>query len=112
MPWVLHANDKDITLDEENFLLVQGQWTPSFSEGLAIHLRVTLGPLHWMIITLLRHYYEEKGKVPTLRYLVGQLRQQEAFKDISSSDLYQAFTDQPLKQGCQLAGLPKPPHCL
>lgn len=112
MPLILHVNHEDIALDEDNFLLIQSQWSPAFSEALADHLNITLSPLHWTMMTLLRGYYDENGKVPTLRYVVQQLRQQAAFKDINSSDLYHAFTDQPLKQACQLAGLPKPPHCL
>lgn len=112
MPLSLSVEGKTIALDEEHFLFIHNQWTPAFPPALASHLVITLTPLHWAMITLLRDYYEAEGKVPTLKYVVEQLRQQDAFQTLCSSDLYQAFTDQPLKQACQLAGLPKPPHCL
>ena len=112
MPRILHVEHEAIPLDEENFLLIHAQWSLAFVNALAQTLSITLTPLHWAMITSAREHYKETGKVPTLKYLVDWLRKQENFKNLSSADLYHGFTEQPLKQTCQLAGLPKPPHCL
>lgn len=108
----LSLNGQTIQLTEENFLFFPKDWSPPVTEKLAELLNVELTPLHWDIIYLLRKNYEQTQSSPKLRYLIETLRQNPIWHTLKSSDLYQIFTDQPLKQACQLAGLPKPPHCL
>jgi len=54
-------------LDEEGFLIDPHDWEPSFSEGRATEMKISLTKEHWDLINLIRYKYLALGALPSMR---------------------------------------------
>ncbi len=97
--------DKQVTLNDEGFLVNPEEWTPDIAEALAQEEGITLTPRHWEVIRFVRAYYEEHGKSPTLRQITTGA-------GIPTKELFQLFPKGPAKKVARIAGVPKPEGCV
>jgi TusE/DsrC/DsvC family sulfur relay protein len=65
---------------------------------------------HKQAIEILRVFYEVYERHPGMRVLVKKLQAAGIIE--STQGLYILFGEYPLRTMSQLAGLPKPPHCV
>lgn len=98
--------------DAEGYLRHLEDWTQSAAEEIAEKEGIKLTENHWKVINFLRDFYGEYQLSPTMRVLIKLLREKYGEEFAVSSKLYHLFPEGPVKQGCKIAGLPKPPHCM
>jgi TusE/DsrC/DsvC family sulfur relay protein len=67
---------------------------------------------HWEVVNFLRNYYQEYQIAPAVRVLIKAIRKTLGPEKGSSRYLYQLFPYGPARQGCKIAGLPKPTSCI
>jgi tRNA 2-thiouridine synthesizing protein E len=96
----------------QGYLLDWQSWTSEIAQTIANQEQIELTPLHWDIIYFLREYYQQYQTTPPMRVLVKILQQNLPQHQLDSPSLYRLFPLGPVKQGCKIAGLPKPPHCI
>jgi tRNA 2-thiouridine synthesizing protein E len=103
---LIEINGKKIELNEEGFLVRDGDWAKEVAEFLAREDGIeTLTEEHWSVINFIRNYYLENKLAPMVRLLCKNtgfpLRQ-----------IYELFPSGPAKGACKIAGLPKPDGCV
>ena len=96
--------------DREGFLVSTSDWTPEVAALIAKDFGITLLTQHWVIIDLLRRYYQQYGLSPPSRVLMTLLKR-EHDPEFSSIALMQLFGGRARRQLAQIAGLPKPSDC-
>jgi tRNA 2-thiouridine synthesizing protein E len=96
----------------EGYLTNWQDWNETIALQLAAEEQIALTPAHWQVIHYLRLFYENYEHTPVMRILVKQLQLHYPEQSIDSPYLYTLFPKGPIKQGCKIAGLPKPPHCI
>ena len=102
----------DYAVDEEGYLANINDWTPAIAEDLAADEKIELTDRHWDIINFLREYYEEYQIAPAVRVLTKAVGKKFGKEFGTSKYLYELFPYGPGKQGCKIAGLPKPTGCI
>lgn len=94
------------------FLLDADDWDEAVAMALAEIHGITLKPIHWKIIYLLRDYCSKSDRPLSMRVL------SQAVKDNLNADyarsiyLMQLFGPSPATMAARLSGLPKPKNCL
>jgi tRNA 2-thiouridine synthesizing protein E len=101
-----------LLLDERGFLVERERWTPAVAEALAGRDGVVLEADHWVMMNLLRDYFDEFQVEPPMRALLQRLRQQTGDPDWDSRRLYRLFPQGPVREGSRYAGLPIPLSCI
>ncbi|MCA1925103.1 MAG: TusE/DsrC/DsvC family sulfur relay protein [Thiobacillus sp.] len=104
MPYVV--NGEELETGEEDFLL-EANFSDDVPPVIAANEKITLTDEHWTIINWLREKYKEDGQTPNFRNMVLQLDEDYPGTDWKKK-LYELFPNQPARQGCRIAGLPKP----
>lgn len=99
-------------LDDYGHLAIGAQWSPEVAKHLAGGDGIELSAAHWMVIRILREYYDEFGIEASMRAIVKLLREQSAEEFASSRALYRLFPEGPVRQGSRYAGLPIPVSCI
>jgi TusE/DsrC/DsvC family sulfur relay protein len=105
-------NGKTHHTDEEGYLTHLADWTPEVAAHLAQGEGLTLSDLHWEVITFLRDYYNEYQIAPAVRVLTKAFGKKYGEEKGNSKYLHELFPYGPAKQGCKIAGLPKPTGCV
>jgi TusE/DsrC/DsvC family sulfur relay protein len=102
---VRNVDGKEVTFDEEGFLLDPDSWNERLAEMLALEDGLPeLSTIHWHVISFLRQYYFANGKAP----LNSELRKGTG---LSLSEIEACFP-RGIRQGARrLAGLPNPRGC-
>ena len=106
---------KGLTLnntDKDGYLLHLQDWNEEVAQLLAERENLFLSEEHWLVINFLRNFYQEYNIVPAMRVLVKELAKQMPAEKSNSSHLQQLFPGGLFRQGCKLAGLPKPARCV
>ncbi len=98
--------------DQHGHLVDRNAWDETIAAQLAAEGSITLRDEHWQVIEFLRNFYAEYEHIPPMRLLVKTIAQKLGPEIGNSPYLYTLFPDGPVKQGCKIAGLPKPPHCI
>lgn len=80
-------------------------WDRSIATNLARKIGIEMSDLHWELVALLRHHYEEYGSIDYARDLTGMLEQRFSPQG-GLRYLYTLFPGGPITQGCHIAGLP------
>ena len=102
---------KDISVDENGYLINRNDWTPEIAIELAKIENIELSKTHHEIINFLREYYEEFQVAPAVRVLIKAVGKQLGNAKGNSAYMYDLFPGGPGKQACKIAGLPKPAAC-
>lgn len=104
-------NDTALQTDAEGYLLNLADWSPEVATRLAHAEGITLTESHWEVIHFLRGYYAEYQIAPAVRVMTKAIAKQLGEEKGNSQYLHELFPYGPAKQGCKLAGLPKPTGC-
>jgi len=108
----IEVNGRIVETDEQGYLRDPDDWSEEFAERTAERDGVTLYDDHWGLILYFRDYYNEAQRHPTMRDIVLALGKQHGrrFHDgkAYAKYLYRLFPNDPVRELCKLAGLPKP----
>ncbi|SIT10606.1 TusE/DsrC/DsvC family sulfur relay protein [Neptunomonas antarctica] len=104
--------DKDLTLDDEGYLLDLTDWSEAVAEYLSNEEQIQLTDAHWEIIHVIRDFYRQYELSPAMRPLVKAVGITLGDDKGKSIYLMKLFPQSPAKQAAKLAGLPKPTNCL
>lgn len=107
--WV---DGRHIETTEQGFLVDSGLWNERVAVCLAAANGVDLTDAHWEIVRFIRDYYLRYRHLPNARMFVKAVERSLGRDKGNSRYLYRLFSDNPLKQSCLIAGLPKPPSCI
>jgi len=105
-------NESSIESDPNGYLLSLDDWSEDVALRLADEEGIELTVQHWEIINFLRDYYLEYGNSPNVRSLMKIITRRLGAEKGSRKYLYDLFPLGPSRQGCRLAGLPKPNDCI
>lgn len=100
-----------IEADEEGFLTDISAWNPDLALRIAQLENIPMSDDHWEVINYLRAYYLEYQITPGMRVLIEAIRNTLGAAKGNSKYLYELFPEGPVRQGCKIAGLPKPTSC-
>ena len=103
---------REIETDPEGFLRELSDWSESLANAIAEKESLALTEAHWEVINFLRQGYAQSGTVPNMRLLQKAFLQEYGAEKGNSKYLYALFPYGPAKQGCRIAGLPKPTGCV
>ena len=98
--------------NKEGYLLHWEDWNEAMGEEIAKEENLFLTEEHWMVIRELRDFYSKYQHTPVMRIFIKHMRTVFPEEKANSVYMYTLFPNGPIKQGCKIAGLPKPPHCI
>jgi tRNA 2-thiouridine synthesizing protein E len=101
-----------IALDEHGHLENPQEWNESVAGAMADMDGQTLSEAHWVVIGILRDYYQDFEIEPPMRALVKEMKVRGSGNHAGSLELYRLFPEGPVKQGSRYAGLPIPLSCI
>lgn len=101
-----------IETDREGYLRNLGDWGQEAAFQIAEAEGIKLTADHWQVIEFLREFYQTYQIIPSMRVLVKTLGQRMDPEKANSHYLQSLFPGGIIKQGCKLAGLPKPNRCI
>jgi TusE/DsrC/DsvC family sulfur relay protein len=108
----IEVDGKTLQTDEEGYLADIGQWEPKVADHMAQTDGIELTDAHWVVLNILRDYYNEYQSAPPIRVLNKTIGKKVG-KDKGNSDyVYSLFPEGPAVQACKYAGLPKPTGCV
>jgi len=105
-------NESSIESDPNGYLLNLDDWSESIAVSIADAEGIDLTVKHWEIINFLRDYYLEYGSSPNVRSLMKILAKKLGPEKGTRKYLYDLFPHGPSRQGCKIAGLPRPNDCI
>jgi len=106
------VEDKTINTDKQGYLQNLIDWSEQIAKIIAANEKLDLTAEHWEIIYFLRNFYQEFQTTPPIRILVKEIEKRFGAEKGNSVYLHQLFPGGPAKQGCKIAGLPKPVKCI
>ena len=106
------VKDKDVSVDEEGYLVNLADWNEEVAKAMAAEDNLALTDSHWEVINFLRDYYAEFQVAPAIRVLTKAIGRKLGPEKGNSKYLYELFPYGPAKQACRYAGLPKPTGCI
>jgi len=98
--------------DNEGFLKDVSLWSPELAAVIADAENIELNDDAWEVVNFLRHYYEQYQIAPGARILTKAIKDKLGPDKGNSNYLYGLFPYGPGRQGCKIAGLPKPTGCI
>lgn len=101
-----------IETDPEGYLQDLSLWSEGLAKAIANKEGLSLTQNHWEVINFLRQGYAESGTVPNIRLMQKAMTKEYGPEKGNSKYLYELFPYGPAKQGCRIAGLPKPTGCV
>jgi len=106
-------NGITVETDPEGYLSDLSLWSKELAESIAAREKLELTGNHWEVINFLRQGFAESGTVPNVRLMQKAMSREHGpekgnSKKGNSKYLYELFPYGPAKQGCRIAGLPKP----
>ncbi len=108
----IEARGRKIATDEEGYLADRSQWNKDVAVALANDEHIDMSETHWGLIDYVRQYYAENQVHATMHMLVKNLGtvSGKTFHEEKGyvNYLYQLFPNDPIRQLCKIAGLPKP----
>lgn len=97
--------------DAEGYLLNLMDWDEGVAKQIAARENLVLTSDHWVIIIFLRNFYLEYKIIPAMRVAIKELQPILGSEKSTSVYLQNLFPNGFFRQGCKLAGLPKPTRC-
>ena len=107
----INVNGRDVKLDGEGYLFDFKEWEKDIGLALAEHEKLKMTDDHWTVVDLLRGFYSENESIPTARDISKLMGDTLGQEKSTSKYLAELFLNEPIKQSCRIAGLPKMPGC-
>ena len=101
-----------IATDPEGYLRDLSEWSEDLANAIANKEGLALTQNHWEVLNFLRQGFTETGTVPNIRLMQKAMTREYGPEKGNSKYLYELFPYGPAKQGCRIAGLPKPTGCV
>ena len=98
--------------DDEGYLIDNSAWNPQLAELISNAENIELTDDAWEVVNFIRQYYEQYQIAPGARILTKAIKDKLGEDKGNSNYLYGLFPYGPGKQGCKIAGLPKPTSCI
>jgi tRNA 2-thiouridine synthesizing protein E len=108
----IEVGGKTLETDEEGYLADIGEWEPEVAQSMARKDGIELTEAHWVILNILRDYYNEYQSAPAIRVLNKTIGKKVGKDKGNSKYVYELFPEGPAVQACKYAGLPKPTGCV
>jgi TusE/DsrC/DsvC family sulfur relay protein len=105
-------NGTVIEHDDEGYLTDVSVWNRQLAELIAQAENIEMNDDVWEVVNFLRQYYEQYEIAPGARILVKAIKNKLGPDKGNSNHLYGLFPYGPGRQGCKIAGLPKPTSCI
>lgn len=104
-------------VDKQGFLISYLEWDEEFALSKLsevnrnLEQKLIFVDKHWKCFAVLRKFYSEFERHPSMRILIKLLKQAELVNN--TVELHELFGPKELLRTMSLlAGLPKPPHCI
>ncbi|SFV86909.1 tRNA 2-thiouridine synthesizing protein E [hydrothermal vent metagenome] len=105
----MEIEGNNIELDNEGYLTNPDQWQRNVAIELAKIENLELNDEHWMVLNLMRDFYNEEGVIPDVRHIFKQMG---VDLDISKKDakakLFALFPYGYVQQACKISGMRRP----
>ena len=108
----IEIGGKTLETDEEGYLANISEWEQGVAEFMARADGIELTEEHWVVLNILRDYYNEFQTAPAIRVLNKTIGKQVGKDKGNSKYVYGLFPEGPAVQACKYAGLPKPTGCV
>ena len=69
----MEVNGEIIDLDNEGYLIEPNQWSREVAIDIATEENLELKDEHWIVLGLMRDFYNENGIAPDVRHIFKQL---------------------------------------
>lgn len=106
------VNGTAIEHDDEGYIVNLDEWSRDLAAEIAKAENLEMTENHWKVIDFLRTYYDEFQLAPAVRVLVKNAKKKLGAEIGNSKTLDAMFPQGAAKQGCKIAGLPKPTGCV
>ena len=106
------VNGSAIEADDDGYIVNLEDWSKELAEEIAKAESLEMTEDHWKVIDFLRNYYDEFQIAPAVRVLVKNAKKKLGAELGNNKKLDAMFPDGAAKQGCKIAGLPKPTGCV
>ncbi|WXT99760.1 MAG: Sulfurtransferase TusE [Catillopecten margaritatus gill symbiont] len=105
----MEIDGNNIELDSEGYLTEPDQWTPNTALELAKLENLELTDEHWMILNLMRNFYNEEGVIPDVRHIFKQMGVDlNISKKEAKAKLFTLFPYGYVQQACKISGMRRP----
>ncbi len=108
----IEIGGKTLDTDEEGYLTDISEWESGVAEAMARADGIELTEAHWVVLNILRDYYDEYQSAPAVRVLNKTIGKKEGKEKGNNKYVYGLFPQGPALQACKYAGLPKPTGCV
>lgn len=109
---VLEVGGKTIETNEDGYLANIDDWNIEIASAIAEAEGLPMNEDRWEVVNFLREYYNEYKIAPAVRVLTKAIGKKLGEDKANSKYLYKLFPYGPARQGCKIAGLPKPTACI
>ncbi|HIC41622.1 MAG TPA: TusE/DsrC/DsvC family sulfur relay protein [Gammaproteobacteria bacterium] len=105
----MEVNDEIIELDNEGYLIEPSQWQRDVAIQLATEENLELNDEHWIVLGLMRDFYNENGIAPDVRHIFKQLGVDlDISKKEAKAKLFSLFPYGYVQQACKISGMRRP----
>ena len=101
-------NGKQISIDDEGYLLDPNDWNHDMAVALADHVKVEMSDAHWEVVNYVRNHFEFSSTVPEMRHCLKHLREKYGKSIATRRYIYDMFPYGYGQQACKIAGMRKP----
>ncbi len=100
-----------VARDRHGYLRNPGDWDEELARELAREEQLQMDERHREIITLLRDFHAQYDRTPATRIMTRLVAERLGPAKGNSIYLMKLFPGVAVKQGCKVAGLPRPTQC-
>ncbi|CAB5496341.1 Putative sulfite reductase, gamma subunit [Bathymodiolus thermophilus thioautotrophic gill symbiont] len=105
----MEIEGKVIELDNEGYLVEPEQWQRNVAMELAKRENLELHDEHWMVLDLMRDFYNEEGVIPDVRHIFKQMSVDlNINKKEAKAKLFSLFPYGYVQQACKISGMRRP----
>ena len=106
------VNGSTVAHDDEGYILDLSDWSRDLAAEIAKAEGLDMTDEHWAIVDFLRSYYDTYKIAPAVRVLIRAVKKEMGPEMGNKQHMEALFPGGPAKQGCKIAGLPKPTGCI
>ena len=101
-----------IAVDHDGYLCHLSDWDERVAQHLAEQEVICLTEVHWVVVQVLRQFYQDYQRSPAMRVFIKLLQVALPEHTVNTLFLMQHFSATPLQTIAKIAGLPKPSRCI